>query len=295
MVKLSLANPVALKEGKIYVLDETALPKEERYIEVNCLEDALYVLSSMKTRAFGQVLLFLYTSFVEGDTKKVKEAFSSRRPTFDFQSLSDLFESMTKRFGNMKVALEKILEEIERKRRIRAKNLAQILPHDAKILTICNVSGELVYLFEEMLSLGKKTHFFVSETRPYLQGTRLTYFELKKALAKTTLICDNQAAYLMENGYVNVVLTGSDRSTKSGDIVNKIGTYSLAVLSKIYNIPFYVLTQFPKDIDIREIKIEERPKEEVFMWIKRDDFPEALYPSFDIVPKELISKRVGME
>ena len=64
MVKLSLANPVALKEGKIYVLDETALPKEERYIEVNCLEDALYVLSSMKTRAFGQVLLFLYTSFV---------------------------------------------------------------------------------------------------------------------------------------------------------------------------------------------------------------------------------------
>jgi methylthioribose-1-phosphate isomerase len=94
----------------------------------------------------------------------------------------------------------------------------------------------------------------------------------------------------MQKGLINCVVTGSDRSTDKGDIINKIGTYALARLAHYFTIPFYVLTQFPQALDIEKITIEERPPREVFMWLDgKGPWPEALYPSFDITPAEFIS------
>jgi methylthioribose-1-phosphate isomerase len=94
----------------------------------------------------------------------------------------------------------------------------------------------------------------------------------------------------MKKGLINCVVTGSDRSTEKGDIINKIGTYALARLSHYFKIPFYVLIQFPRALDVEEIAIEERPPEEVFMWLDgKGPWPEALYPSFDVTPSEIIS------
>jgi methylthioribose-1-phosphate isomerase len=285
-----LSFPIRLQGNTIYVLDETRLPLEETYIEVKTPTDALEVLGQMKTRAFGQVLLFFYTCVLAGEIEAVAAAFKKTRPTFDFFSLADTLKGAVQKTSTLQEAAMRIIQGIDEKKKVRAQRLAAILPNDARILTICNVNGELIYLSEALTDIGKTASFFVSETRPYLQGARLTLWELRRAHIPAQVFCDNQAAVLMKQGLINCVVTGSDRSTEKGDVINKIGTYALARLAHYFTIPFYVLTQFPQAIDIAEVPIEERPPQEVFMWLEGDGpWPEALYPSFDITPAEYIS------
>lgn len=293
-----LAWPVTFKNNIIYVLDETELPTEEKYIEVKTLDDALRVLGQMKTRAFGQVLLFFYTCAISNKIDEIAQEFLRTRPTFDFFLLSRILKEVFRKTNHIKSAVDILLDNFEKKRRNRVKKLASILPDYSKILTICNVSGELVYLYEALRDIGKEAIFYVSETRPYLQGTRLTFWELNRNNIPAKLICDNQSAIIMEKKLVNCVITGSDRSTIKGDIINKIGTYPLAVLANYYNIPFYSLVQYPSDIDVNDIVIEERPKEEIFMFINNNYLYanlDAIYLSFDITPSELITGRIDME
>ena len=286
----SLCFPVRLEGQTIYVLDETRLPLEESYLEVKSLEDALEVLGQMKTRAFGQVLLFLYTCALTGEIEGIATAFKKVRPTFDFNSLAGVLKGATQKTPALSAAVASIVQGLDKKKKVRSQRLAEILPYDARILTICNVNGELIYLADALSEMGKTATFFVSETRPYLQGSRLTLWELQRAQLPVQVLCDNQAAVLMQQGLVNCIVTGSDRSTKRGDIINKIGTYALARLAHYFNIPFYVLTQFPLAIDIEDITIEERPPHEVFLWLEGNGpWPDALYPAFDITPAEFIS------
>jgi methylthioribose-1-phosphate isomerase len=253
-MKSPLCFPVRLEGQTIYVLDETRLPFEETYLEVKSLEDALGVLGQMKTRAFGQVLLFLYTCVLAGEIEGIAAAFKKVRPTFDFNSLADVLKGATQKTSALPAAVASIVQGLDKKKKVRSQRLAEILPHDARILTICNVNGELIYLADALSGMGKTATFFVSETRPYLQGSRLTQWELRS------------------------------------DIINKIGTYALARLAHYFNIPFYVLTQFPLAIDIEGITIEERPPHEVFLWLEGDGpWPDALYPAFDITPAEFVS------
>ena len=290
-----LAFPVRLQKDTISVLDETKLPREETYIAVRNLNDALEVLGQMKTRAFGQVLLFFYTCVLAGEIDTVAAAFKKTRPTFDFFQLADILKRSAQQTSRVYEAAETIIEGFDDKRRKRAQRLAEILPPEAHVLTICNVNGELIYLYEALKERGKTATFVVSETRPYLQGTRLTLWELRQATIPAQAICDNQAAMVMKNGLINCVITGSDRSNKKGDIINKIGTYAMARLAHYFHIPVYVLTQFPRAMDVEEITIEERPQEEVFMGLDGEGpWPEALYPSFDITPSEFISARIDI-
>jgi methylthioribose-1-phosphate isomerase len=285
-----LAFPVRLQKDTISVLDETRLPRKETYLAVRNLNDALEVLGQMKTRAFGQVLLFFYTCVLVGEIDTVAAAFKKTRPTFDFFQLADILKRSAQQTSRVCEAAETIIEGFDEKRRRRAQKLAEILPAEAYILTICNVNGELIYLFEALKERGKTATFFVSETRPYLQGTRLTLWELRQAGIPAGGICDNQAAMAMKNGLINCIITGSDRSNDKGDIINKVGTYAMARLARYFDIPVFVLTQFPRAMNIEEITIEERPQEEVFMWLDGEGpWPEALYPSFDITPSEFIS------
>jgi methylthioribose-1-phosphate isomerase len=285
-----LSFPVRLQGNTISVLDETKLPLEETYIEVKTLEDALQALGQMKTRAFGQVLLFFYTCVLAGEIEGVASSFKKTRPTFDFFTLADALKKAAKETSSLKKAVMSIIEGLAKKKRGRAQRLAEVLPQDARILTICNVNGELIYLYEALQGQRKTATFFVSETRPYLQGTRLTLWELRRAHIPAQVLCDNQAAGVMQKGLINCVVTGSDRSTEKGDIINKIGTYALARIAHYFAIPFYVLTQYPQAIDIEKIIIEERPPHEVFMWLDgKGPWPEALYPSFDITPAQYIS------
>jgi len=292
-----LLFPVRLKNKKIFVLDESLLPFRQVYIEIDSLDKALWVLGSMKTRALGQVLLFFYSCALFGDyfsIDKIVEEFKKRRPTFDFFLLGKILKERLNSCNSIKDVVNNFISNFDSLRRKRVKKLADILPELAKILTICNVNGELIYLYEELKKIGKEALFYVSETRPYLQGSRLTFWELKKNDIPAYLICDNQAAILMKEGSINCVIVGADRANKKGDIINKIGTYALARLAKYFNIPFYALTQYHQDTDINKIKIEERDFKEVYMFLDKDYNMEAIYPSFDITPGEFVTQCIEL-
>ena len=180
---------------------------------------------------------------------------------------------------------------------------SQLLRDRDQVLTHCNTGalatagvGTALGIVTTAAKQGKKLHVWVDETRPYLQGARLTALELKEARIPHTLITDNTAAALMAAGKVNVVIVGADRITAQGDVANKIGTYGLAVLAKHHGIPFYVAAP-SSTVDLslqqgREIPIEERPADEVLFIQGKPIAPKgtkALHLGFDVTPHTLIS------
>ncbi|UCD15640.1 MAG: hypothetical protein JSV34_00890 [Candidatus Omnitrophota bacterium] len=293
-----LLFPVKLDGNRILVLDETLLPLKEEYIALDSLDKALWVLSQMKTRSLGQVLLFFYCCVLferNFSIDEISRKFKQRRPTFDFLFLAQILKGQMRKIPDIREAANSFICAFDKLRRKRSAALADILPADASILTICNVNGELIYLYQALTERSKRATFIVCETRPYLQGVRLSFWELRKNNIPALLICDNQAALLMRRQRINCVVTGADRATAKGDVINKVGTYSLACLAKYFNIPFYSLTQYPRDIDVETIPIEERPQQEAFMFLEGDySHLDAFYPAFDITPAGFVTKSVEL-
>ena len=179
---------------------------------------------------------------------------------------------------------------------------ASLLRDGNTVLTHCNAGGlataeygtALAPIYEAT-NQGMRIHVFADETRPLLQGSRLTAWELSQAGIDVTVICDNMAAQVMREGRVDAVLVGADRIAANGDAANKIGTYAVALLAKAHDIPFYVLAP-TSTIDMRTptgdaIPIEERGREEVTHGFGRCTAPDAakVYsPAFDVTPAELV-------
>ena len=179
---------------------------------------------------------------------------------------------------------------------------AELLEAGQGVLTHCNAGGLATAEYGTALSVfftaqdvGKDLHVFVDETRPLLQGARLTAWELTQRNIKATLICDSMAAQVMREGRIHAVITGADRIAANGDSANKIGTYSVAVLAKAHGIPFYIAapsTTFDLTIESGdEIPIEERGAEEITHGFGRQTAPDGIdvyNPAFDVTPAELI-------
>jgi methylthioribose-1-phosphate isomerase len=171
------------------------------------------------------------------------------------------------------------------------------------ILTHCNAGGLATAEYGTALAImyaaqeqGRQFRVYADETRPLLQGARLTAWELSRAGIDVTVICDNMAGWLMRQGRVNLVVTGADRIARNGDTANKIGTYSLAVLAKAHGLPFYVAAPFSTFdwslADGTSIPIEERSQDEVSKGFGRVTVPEGVAcwnPAFDVTPVELIT------
>lgn len=298
-VKISMNSPllfpVRLEDNKIIVLDETKNPFTEEYIDVDTLDKALWVLGAMKTRSLGQVFLFFYSCVLfsqDSDFKDLAIKFKKVRPTFDFLMLAQILNMQVAKGLAVKDAVDRFIKGFDIARKKRAGELAQLLPKNSSIITICNVNGELIYLYDELKTWDKNCIFYVCETRPYLQGSRLTFWELRENNIPCRLICDSQAAVLMQNDMINCVVVGADRATVKGDIINKIGTYALARLAKHFDIPFYALTQYPRDIDIDSVEIEERDPKEALMYLSDEDCSDmpAIYPAFDITPADFVTR-----
>ncbi len=196
-----------------------------------------------------------------------------------------------------------IHEEDRQMCRAIGRHGAPLLGHQQGVLTHCNAGGlatsdygtALAVVFAAVES-GKTLHVYVDETRPLLQGARLTAWELQQRAIDATLICDNMAAQVMREGRVQAVITGADRIAANGDTANKIGTYSVAVLAAAHRIPFYVAAPSSTfDLSIAggaEIPIENRDPREVTHSFGRQIAPEgiAVYnPAFDVTPAELIA------
>ncbi len=317
-----LFEPVLWRGRGFEILDEIQVPEKIEYIHVSEVAQALDAVRDMKTRAFGQVLTFLYSGALVAQNysgvdaaplsrslSQMTEQFCAARPTFDFQGLGSYFEEWCKKLPQdagagetiARQALE-LAQQIVRGRHARAKRAAAILPNPARVLTHCNVSGELVAVARHCKELGKEFSVIATETRPYLQGTRLTAWELAQAGVPVSSIPDCAIAQVMANGEVNGVIVGADRTARNGDIINKVGTYPIARLAKEYGVPFHALVQDPRSLERgTDVRIEERPAHELLIF---DGQPlvagglsglSARYPSFDMTPAALITHLVGFD
>lgn len=296
-----------LKSGKLFVLDQTKLPNEEIYFTPKTKEDYYYAIKTLQVRGAPAIGIFAgyAMAMLDENKEELKAYLDSCRPTA--VNLSYATSRILKAYKDGKNLLDEATaihnEDIEMCRKISKYGLS--LLHDGDgVLTHCNAGelatskygtglGPLILGAEK----GYNFHAYVDETRPLLQGARLTSYELEKAGIDTTLICDNMASLVMKQGKINAVLVGTDRIAANGDIANKIGTSGVAILAKYYGIPFYVLGPY-STIDYKcktgdDIVIEEREQSEIKeMWYKKPmALPETkcYNPAFDVTDNSLIT------
>lgn len=302
--------PVSLKGSTIYVLDETALPQKLVYLKIRNYREACSAIKEMKTRAAGQVLLIFYTFLlVIKQTKstknlipalcKVAKSLNASRPTFPFTFLTDMVLGWAKQGKPLEKMITGYLEKIRGKRIRQAEEASKLIKDGDVILTHCNVSGLLPLMGKFCQQQKKQIRFFVTETRPYLQGSRLTAWELQQQGFDVTIVTDSTVAHLMSQEMIDKVMVGADQLARNGDIANKIGTYQLAILAQYFNIPFYVLCPPATNAKTGEdITIEIRPDRELLEFQGISLAPKGAkgyYPAFDITPHHLITKHIPLE
>lgn len=295
------------KNGKLFFLDQTVLPNRIEYIHPLTKEDYYYAIKTLQVRGAPAIGIFAgyAMALLDDDKYELKKYLDSARPTA--VNLSWATSRMIKAYEDGKDLVSEAIaihnEDIEMCKKISEYGLS-LLKNGDGILTHCNAGALATSEYGTGLGpllLGKEKgytfHAYTDETRPLLQGARLTSFELEKAGIDVTLICDNMASLVMKQGKIDAVLVGTDRIAANGDIANKIGTSGVAILAKHYNIPFYVLGPY-STIDYNcptgdDIIIEERePNEIKEMWYKE---PVALKetkcynPAFDVTDHELIT------
>jgi methylthioribose-1-phosphate isomerase len=295
--------PIQLKGNTIYILDETQLPQKLTYIKAKDYQQACSAIKEMKTRAVGQVLLVLYTFILSQrqnkNLAKVAAAINATRPTLSFKFLTDMVLGMEKSGAPLEKSILGFLETLKGKRIQQAQETAKLLKDNDVILTHCNLSGLMPLIAQFAKAQGKKISFYVTETRPYLQGSRLTAWEIMRAGFDITIITDNMVAYLLSLGKVTKIIVGADHLTLNGDIANKIGTYQIAVVARYFKIPFYVICPPASKLKSgKEIKIEIRPPDELKIYQGLYLAPKkvkAYYPAFDVTPAELITKHIYLK
>ncbi len=295
--------PIQLKANTIYILDETALPQKLKPIKAKNYLQACKAIKQMKTRAVGQVLLVMYTFILanrEGeDLNKVARAINAARPTLSFKFLTDMVLGWAKKGVPLEKSILGFLEMLKHKRIQQAEAVAKLIKHKDVILTHCNVSGLMPLIAEFCKKQGKSVSFFVTETRPYLQGSRLSAWELNRGGFDVTIITDNMAACVMSQGKINKVIVGADNLAQNGDFANKIGTYQIALLARHFKIPFYVLCPPASSAKTgKDIKIEIRPDKELLEFAGVRLAPagaKAYYPAFDVTPARLVTKHIYLE
>ncbi|GAV23797.1 S-methyl-5-thioribose-1-phosphate isomerase [Carboxydothermus pertinax] len=314
------------RDNSLYLLDQTRLPFEVTYVKLETYEQVAEAIKTMKVRgapaigaaaAYGMVLGALKYSGgareFEQYLRKVYETLKSTRPTA--VNLFWALERMWMRFQKVKNGTTEDVftgllaeayaifnEDVELNKRIGKYGL-DVVPDNATILTHCNAGtlatagyGTALGVVRAAYDAGKLKRVFADETRPLLQGARLTAFELLEEGIDVTLICDNMAGYVMSLGLVDLVVVGADRVTANGDVANKIGTYSLAILAKEHGIPFYVAAPY-STIDLNltsghDIPIEERNPDEVRKIGDRLIAPpqvKVFNPAFDVTPAKYIT------
>jgi len=309
-------------EGKVKIIDQSKLPQKLEYIYCKDVETLREAIRSLKIRgapvigiaaAFGVVLGIKksssqnYLSF-QKEIEKVIDYLARSRPTavnlfWSLKRMRNCAEkNKDKQIKEIKTILEKealqIMEEDKRCNRQIGENGARLIEDGQTILTHCNAGalatadyGTALGIIYRAKQKGKKVKVYVDETRPLLQGARLTTWELLREGIEVVLICDDMAGQVMQEGKINKILVGADRVAANGDVANKIGTYMLAVLAKENGIPFYVVCPF-SSIDLslpsgKEIPIEQRDSSEITTFLGKRIAPQGVKtynPAFDVTP-----------
>jgi methylthioribose-1-phosphate isomerase len=303
--------------GSIILLDQTRLPENVEYLTLSTAEQVYHAIKEMTVRgapAIGVCAAFgvcVAARECGGDAGKL-EAMAARirgaRPTATNLSWAvDRMLGVLCRQGDMIKNLEReaqaIMDEDVAINRKIGENLLRLLPENGCIMTHCNAGALATAKYGTALSpvyvgleTGRRFKVYACETRPRLQGSKLTAFELREAGVDVTVICDNNAANILKEGNVDAVITGCDRVAANGDAANKIGTFSLSILCRYFGIPFYIAAPTPTiDFSCKsgdDIEIEYRDESEVTLGLGMRTAPEgvrALNPAFDVTPAKNIT------
>lgn len=322
-----MIDAIKYEKGNLYIIDQTKLPTELEVIEISNTNDCWDAIKKLKVRgapaigiaaAYGAVIGIRDIDTDNFDDfyrrfKEVSDYLASSRPT-----AVNLFWALERMdrivLDNKDLSIDKIKDSLEKEailihkedeatcRKI-GENGLEVLKDDMTVLTHCN-AGRLatakygtalapIYVAKEK---GINIKVYADETRPLLQGARLTAFELHEAGVDVTLISDNMAAMVMGKGLIDAVIVGCDRVAANGDTANKIGTYGVALLAKAHNIPFYIAGPL-STIDLNtptgdEIPIEERGPQEIINGFGKQTAPSDIKvynPAFDVTPSHLIT------
>jgi len=313
--------------GKIRIIDQTLLPEKLVYLDIDNVETLAEAIKNLKIRgapaigiagAMGVALAAQICGKSDGESliREVEKSISylaATRPTavnlfWALERMRKLLISLQNESVSvikdhlLSEALAVLDEDVKVCRQI-GQNGASLLSEESTVLTHCNAGGlatsgygtalGVIYAAKEM---GKKIKVYSDETRPLLQGSRLTAWELKESGIDVTVICDSAAGFLMKNKKIDCVLVGADRIAVNGDTANKIGTYTLAVLAKEHGIPFYVVAPVSTfDFSLssgEEIPIEERSPDEVINSFGMRTGPQGVSvynPAFDVTPHNFIT------
>ena len=311
-------EPVKFREGKIILLDQRTIPEEEKYIEITNFRDVPVAIKDMIVRgapAIGVTAAFGYVMGIKEGISE-EEVFSillNTRPTA--VNLKNTLKIMRETWSkNNLLSREKLIEKLtekakeifntEREREFKMSEIgASLLPEKATVLTHCNTGALATTGWGTALGVIRTAHYsgreifvWVDETRPRLQGARLTSWELSKEGIPHRIIADNAASFVMKNNRINAIIVGADRIAINGDTANKIGTYQLAISAKYHSVPFYVVAPLstidPGISNGSEIPIEFRDEREV-KWVGNcrvaPEESRGYNPAFDVTPAELIT------
>src|SRR5580693_9425518 len=311
----------------VVFIDQTKLPTEEVYVTCTTHQQVADVIRNMVVRgapaigvaaAMG-IALGVKNSKAENaaDLKKdfdqICEAIRQTRPTavnlfWAIRRMQEKFESLRSR--SIAQIQQAVIEESQRMHaediaanQAMGRHGATLMPSSGGVLTHCNAGalatcgyGTALGVIRAAVEQGKKIHVYADETRPFLQGSRLTAWELMKDGIPTTVISDNMAGAMMKQGKIAAIVVGADRIAANGDVANKIGTYTVAVLAKEHDIPFYVAAPF-STVDLStpdggKIPIEQRDSREVTHIGGKQMTPDGVSiqnPAFDVTPAKYVA------
>jgi len=326
--EMYVAQPIAWTERGVVMLDQRRLPAEEISYTYTDYREVAKAIREMVIRgapaigvaaAMGAALGVLHSSAksvetLRGEFGGICEVLAKTRPT-----AVDLFwalERMKRRFTELSSQTSDVAR-IQQGMAEEAKQVhlektatdqaigrlgAEFMPREGQVMTQCNAGalatagiGTALGVIRVAVEQGRKLHVLVPETRPYLQGARLTAWELHKGGIPLTLITDNMVGHFLKTGKVGAIVTGADRIAANGDTANKIGTYQIAVLAKENNVPFYIaapVSTFDLSIpDGDHIPIEERSAAEVthLQGVRIAPDVHAAHPAFDVTPAKYIA------
>ena len=317
-------------ESGVVFIDQTKLPTEEVYVTCTTHQQVADVIRNMVVRGAPAIGVAAAMGIALGvknskatnaaDLKKdfdqICEAIRQTRPTavnlfWAIRRMTEKFESLRPRtIAEIRQAQQVMIEESQRMHaediaanQAMGRHGATLMPSTGGVLTHCNAGalatagyGTALGVIRAAVEAGKKIHVYADETRPFLQGSRLTAWELMKDGIPTTVISDNMAGVMMQQGKIGAIVVGADRIAANGDVANKIGTYTVAILAKEHGIPFYVAAPI-STVDLAtpdggKIPIEQRNAREVTHIGGRQMTPDGVEienPAFDVTPAKYIA------
>jgi methylthioribose-1-phosphate isomerase len=310
---------IEYRDGNLVILDQRLLPSEEKYIICTTVEEVRDAIRELAVRGAPLIAIAAAYGVCVGlrqykDPSKLDYIIStlkSARPTaYNIFLILDRINEKLRNIKDFDVLVSLAEDEA---RRVHdedkelcdsiAENGQKVIPDGAKIITYCNTGmlatggiGTALGVIYKAFWKGKLERVYACETRPLLQGARLTAYELSKNGVPVKLISDNMISYLFSKERIDIAIVGADRIVRNGDVANKIGTYNLAVVCKHFGIPFYVAAPYTTiDLSLEkgeDIPIEERSDKEIKFIYGKQISPlnvDVWNPAFDVTPSELIT------